>query len=143
MEIKTITIGTRDYEEMIDLRMDVLLDPIGIPRSYINPEKEKEDILIGAFENKKLIGCCVLTKIDNNTIQLRQMAVAKESQGKGTGAAIITFAEELAKQKEFTVLMMHSRDTVTTFYERCGYTISGEHFFEVGIGHYKMAKRLV
>jgi len=142
MQIRIIQTGTKDYDEMIDLRMKVLLDPIGIPRSYINPEKEKEDTLIGAFEQDKLIGCCILTYLDNSTLQLRQMAVDQSLQTKGIGRNIISFAEQIAKEKGYQMLMMHARDTVMAFYEKCGYAIAGEQFFEVGIGHHRMEKRL-
>ena len=60
---------------MIALRFTELLTPIGIPVSYIEKEKEKYDILIGAFENNELIGCCVLSPKNDEIIQLRQMAV--------------------------------------------------------------------
>ncbi len=43
MQIRLFKTGTRDYDNMIALRMKVLLGPIGIPRSYIDPEKEKHD----------------------------------------------------------------------------------------------------
>ena len=128
---------------MVNLRMKVLLDPIGIPRSYINPTKEKDDILIGAFENEVLIGCCILTHVNETTLQLRQMAVDNSLQKKGTGTAIISFAEEVAKEKGYQTVMMHARDTVMDFYKKNGYSISGEQFFEVGIGHHRMEKKLL
>ena len=143
MHIRLIDTTTKEYEDMVNLRMKVLLDPIGIPKSYINPEKEKSEILIGAFEGGLLVGCCILTPLDKNTIQLRQMAVQNEFQQKGIGASIVGFAEMLARQKGYTVLMMHARDSVMDFYEKCGYHASGPQFFEVGIGHHKMEKQLV
>ncbi|GAA4737288.1 GNAT family N-acetyltransferase [Flavisolibacter ginsenosidimutans] len=142
MELKTITTNTPEYEAMIALRTKVLLDPIGIPRSYINPEKERSDVLIGAYEEDNLIGCCILTAVDENTLQLRQMAVDTVLQQKGIGAAILAFAENIAKERGYKMLMMHARDAVIGFYQKCGYQICGEQFFEVGIGHHKMQKQL-
>ena len=55
MHIRLIDTTTKEYEDMVNLRMKVLLDPIGIPKSYINPEKEKSEILIGAFEGGLLV----------------------------------------------------------------------------------------
>lgn len=127
---------------MIQLRIKALLEPIGVPAHYIIPEKEKNDFFIAAFEADKMIGCCVLTSQENRIIQLRQMAVLKEMQGRKIGAAIIQFAEKIAKKNGFTILMMHARNPVIEFYEKCGYQIAGEEFFEVGIGHYKMQKNL-
>jgi predicted GNAT family N-acyltransferase len=143
MQIKLIDTGTKAYEEMAALRRKVLLAPIGIPPSYINPQQEAKDILIGAFEKDRLVGCCVLTKLDVHTVQLRQMAVDASVQKKGIGAALLLFAESLAKEKGYQTLMMHARDEVLDFYKKCGYQITGEQFFEVGIGHHKMERALV
>jgi N-acetylglutamate synthase-like GNAT family acetyltransferase len=142
MEIRLIDHSSSDYEAMINLRLKVLLEPLNVPASYVNREKEKEDFLIGAFENNELIGCCILTPKDNNLIQLRQMAVREDQQGKGIGAEVLQFAEEVAKQNGFRILMMHARNPVINFYRKSGYEIVGEEFFEVGMGHHKMQKSL-
>lgn len=142
MKIRLIETGTPAYEAMVELRMNVLLQPVGIPKSYINPEKEKNDLLVAAFEDKQLIGCCILTKIAADTLQLRQMAVDTMKQKKGVGAELIGFAEKLAKEKGFKILVLHARDNVLEFYKKSGYQITGDPFIEVGIGHYKMEKQL-
>ncbi|HUC82093.1 MAG TPA: GNAT family N-acetyltransferase [Flavisolibacter sp.] len=142
MQLRILQTGTKAYDEMVTLRVKVLLDPVGIPRSYINPEKEAADVLIGAFENDQLLGCCVLTHVDDTTLQLRQMAVDNTLHKKGIGAAIVAFAEAIAKEKGYQTLMMHARDTVLDFYRKSGYHITGEPFVEVGIGHHRMEKRL-
>lgn len=143
MEIRIITIGTADYDKMVDLRMKVLLDPVGIPRSYVDPEKEKDDIMLAAFESDRMTGCCILTPVDHATVQLRQMAVENSVQKKGIGTAIVSFAETFCKKQGYQKLMMHARDSVLDFYRKCGYSVSGPQFFEVGISHHKMEKELV
>ncbi len=142
MEVKIIKTGTEEYKAMADLRMKVLLGPIGIPPSYINPEKEQSDILIAAFEGEQMIGCCILSHVDNDSVQLRQMAVDGSLQKKGVGKAIVSYAEAVSKERGYRTLMMHARDTVLEFYQKCGYEISGGQFFEVGIGHHKMQRSL-
>lgn len=142
MDIRLFTTDSPEYKDMVALRLNVLLRPIGIPESYINPEKEASDLLVGAFEGPMLIGCCVLTPHDTDLVQLRQMAIQPEFQGKGVGAAVVAFAEKTARERGFSRLMMHARDTVIPFYEKNGYTIAGEPFTEVGIGHHRMEKVL-
>ncbi len=141
MTVKSITHGTEEYEEMIRLRITALLDPIGVPSSYIKREAEEHDLLIGAFDDLRLIGCCVLTDKHDGSVQLRQMAVQPTFQGKGYGARILEFAEKLAVENKFTSLILHARDPVINFYVKCGYQISGSQFFEVGIAHHKMVKK--
>lgn len=142
MTIQTINVGTPAYEQMIELRMEVLLNPIGIPRTYINPEIESQDFLIAAFEGEQMIGCCILTPADAQSIQLRQMAVQQNCQRSGIGATIIAFAEAIAKEKGFKTLFMNARDAVIPFYEKQGYQIDGEGFTEVNIPHHKMKKEI-
>lgn len=127
---------------MIAFRVKTLLEPIGVPASYIVPEKEANDVLIGAYDGEELIGCCILTGLDKELVQLRQMAVQKDRQGQHIGAAIISFAEQAARELGYSRLMMHARDPVIGFYEKCGYSIKGEQFFEVGLGHHRMEKKL-
>lgn len=141
--LRLIQHNSREYEQMVQLRITQLLKPIGIPASYIDPAKEKNDVFIGAFENNEIIGGCILTPKDLTTIQLRQMAVRSDYRGKNIGAAIIEFAEQISREKNFSIVMMHARDPVIRFYERCGYKIVGEQFFEVGMGHHKMEKALL
>ena len=142
MTIRQIEFGSDEYEQMIALRVSQLLAPIGVPSTYIEKTKEQHDYLVGAFEKQELIGCCILTPINNTVIKLRQMAVRSDYRGKGIGVAIIEFAEHLATENKFSILMMHARDPVLDFYKKCGYQIDGEQFFEVGIGHHKMQKEL-
>jgi predicted GNAT family N-acyltransferase len=142
MKIRIIAHSSNEYEQMISLRVTQLLEPIGVPASYIDREKEKNDLLIGAFENEEITGCCALTPKDKNTIQLRQMTVRSDYRGKKIGAAIIEYAEKVAREHNFSLLMMHARNPVIEFYKKCGYEIEGEEFFEVGIGHHKMQKQL-
>ena len=90
-----------------------------------------------------MIGCCVLTPLNERTVQLRQMAVDLSLQGKGIGALILQFAEKLAVERGFTNLILHARDAVMKFYGKSGYEQFDEPFTEVGVPHHKMQKQLV
>ncbi len=127
---------------MIALRMKLLLEPLGIGRSFIEIHKDKEDILIGVFEHRKLLGCCILTPRKKDTIQLRQMVVDTTWQGKGVGRALIVFSEKIAIKKKYTKLILHARNTVIPFYLKSGFHISSPEFVEVGIEHHQMEKYL-
>ena len=70
------------------------------------------------------------------------MTVREDYRGKKIGAAIVEFAEEVALENNFSILIMHARDPVIDFYKKCGYQVAGEQFFEVGMGHHKMQKQL-
>ena len=142
MAVKLIDYGTKDYRQMISLRYQLLRKPLGLSFTDAELEEEKNDILIGCFDDDKLEGCCMLVSKDNNTVQLRQMAVVSGLQGKGIGRVLMQFAENIARDRGFKKLIMHARKTAVGFYEKLGYKRIGNEFLEVTIPHYAMEKAL-
>lgn len=142
MALKQIDHGTKDYEKMVELRRAILRKPLGIDFSKEELEREKDDILIGCFEDDKLEGCCLLTKVDDETVRLRQMAVISGLQGKGLGRVLMQFAENLARDRGYKKIIMHARKTAKGFYEKLGYKVVGDEFEEITIPHYIMEKML-
>lgn len=140
--IRLIEYGSCDYQAMVQLRDKILRAPLGLTFSAEYLQQEISDVLIGGFEEEKLLGCCILSPVNETTVQLRQMAVDNDLQGKGTGSKILRFAEEQAKKNGFGELMMHARKEAADFYRKNGYEIRGEEFEEVGIAHYEMFRRL-
>jgi N-acetylglutamate synthase-like GNAT family acetyltransferase len=142
MALKQIDYGSPEYEKMLRLRYDLLRKPLGLSFDPRELEKEKDDVLMGAFEDERLLGCCLLTKMDAKTVRLRQMAVPNNLQGKGIGRALMIFAENIARDMGYQTLMMHARITATGFYEKMGYVKNDGQFIEVTIPHVVMEKKL-
>lgn len=143
MALKIIEHGSKEYQQMIDLRNDILRKPLGLSFNNEELDREKEDILIGAFDDEKILACCLLTKMDSSTCKLRQMAVQNSQQGKGIGATMMNFAENVARDRGFRIMAMHARKTAAGFYEKLGYKVASEEFQEVTIPHYVMQKELI
>ncbi|HYK43531.1 MAG TPA: GNAT family N-acetyltransferase [Parafilimonas sp.] len=142
MAVKLIDHGSGDYRQMVNLRLLLLRKPLGLSFEQEELDKEKDDILIGCFEDDKLEGCCLLTKLDARTLRLRQMAVVSGLQGKGIGKVLTQFAENIARDRGYKKIIMHARKTAIGFYEKLGYKKSGDEFKEVTIPHYVMEKEL-
>jgi N-acetylglutamate synthase-like GNAT family acetyltransferase len=142
MALRMIDHGTKEYQQMVNLRNEMLRKPLGLCFSAEELEREKDDILMGAFEDDKLLGCCMLTRVDSKTVRLRQMAVPNSMQGKGIGRALMIFAENVARDLGYKKLCMHARKTAVGFYQKLGYGITGDEFEEVTIPHYIMEKAL-
>ena len=142
MALKQIDHGTMEYQQMVKLRYDILRQPLGLSFTTDELSREKEDILIGAFDEEDMLACCMLTKADHNSLRLRQMAVLNNLQGKGIGASMMNFAEILTRDKGYKKIIMHARETAIGFYEKLGYKVVGDKFTEVTIPHYVMEKKL-
>ncbi len=142
MALKQLYHGSKEYQQMVQLRFEVMRKPLGLSFSDEELKAEKDDILIGSFDDDEIIGCCILTKVNNQCTRLRQMAVQKNMQGMGIGESIMAFAETIARDKGFKILMMHARDTAIGFYEKHGFKIKGDVFTELNIKHHIMEKKL-
>jgi len=142
MALKIIDYGTKEYQQMVNLRNELLRKPLGLNFDRDELEREKADILMGAFEDEKILGCCLLTKIDEKIVRLRQMAVLNNLQGKGIGRALMFFAENVARDMGYKTLIMHARKTAIGFYEKLGYYTTGSEFVEITIPHFIMEKIL-
>lgn len=142
MALRVIDHNTPEYEQMVKLRLEILRKPLGLSFTKEELDKEKEDILIAAFEEELILGCCLLTNTEPGTVRLRQMAVPGNMQRKGIGRQMIQFAENVARDYGYKKITMHARDTAIGFYEKFGYKLQGSEFVEVSLPHHVMEKML-
>jgi ribosomal protein S18 acetylase RimI-like enzyme len=142
MALKIIDHGTREYEQMVKLREDILRKPLGLSFTSDELELERNNLLMAAFEDNIMLGCCMLVEEIPGTVRLRQMAVLNPLQGKGIGKALMQFAENLARDRGYKKITMHARKNAIGFYEKMGYKKIGDEFQEITIPHYVMEKEL-
>jgi GNAT superfamily N-acetyltransferase len=142
MALKILDHGSNEYRQMIKLRDDILRKPLGLGFTPQELENEKDNMLIGAFEDDDMLGCCMLVEENPETVRLRQMAVLNDLQGKGIGRALMNFAENLARDRGYKVMSMHARKNAIGFYEKMGYKVASNEFTEITIPHYVMEKQL-
>jgi ribosomal protein S18 acetylase RimI-like enzyme len=142
MALKILDYGSFEYRQMVKLRDDILRKPLGLGFTPQELEQEKDNMLIAAFEEDDILGCCMLVEENTETVRLRQMAVLNNLQGKGIGRALMSFAENIARDRGYRKLSMHARVNAIGFYEKMGYKVASAEFTEVTIPHYVMEKKL-
>ena len=57
MALKIIDYGTPEYQQMIKMREDILRKPLGLNFDEKELESEKNNLLIAAFDDDKMLGC--------------------------------------------------------------------------------------
>ena len=142
LRMEIIAYQSPEYREMLALRYKILREPLGLNFSDADLQREKDDIFIACRENGSIIGCCILTRLSGEVVQLRQMAVNTPWQGKDVGTKIVAFTEQYAAEEGYPVIKLHARKTASGFYAKCGYTVFGEEFIEIGIPHVIMEKKI-
>ena len=139
-----ITFGSSRYDELVELRYKVLLEPLGLKFLDMHRPKEAGYLHIGCVEqlDDKLLGGLILAPVDNEEIRMMQVAVEPEYQREGVGHELVKCAEKRAKEAGYSRLVMHAMLSVVGFYEKLGFYQEGDIFEESGITFARMVKEL-
>ncbi len=86
---------------------------------------ERGDMFVLQDEHKKAIAVAVVTVEGDNVVELKNLAVLKEEQGKGYGKRMIEYVCKFYSEK-YRMLFVGTGDIDVTvgFYKHCGFTYS-------------------
>lgn len=142
IEVRVFTFDSDEYLKAVNLRYRILREPLGLKFTPEDRIKDSGDIHIGAFQGAELVGTLTLSRISNQEIKMRQVAIEDFVQGKGVGRRLVVASEQFAIINGFQRMLLNARETAVPFYEKLGYLTAPGIFNEVGIPHRKMSKEL-
>ena len=134
--------GTKEYNQTVALRNEVLRMPLGLAFSEEELSEEKDSLHLASWRGNTLMACLVLKPLSDTQLQMRQLAVRDDCRRKGAGRALVHYAESFAMDHSYKEIVLHARETVLGFYEKMGYEVDGDRFIEVTIPHFFMRKNL-
>ncbi|MEO7174651.1 MAG: GNAT family N-acetyltransferase [Saprospiraceae bacterium] len=141
--ISEIMFASPEYDESVDLRTRVLRVPLKMSFEIKDLAVEYKEWHLGCYsEAGKLLGCLILKPLTDKLVKMRQVAVEPEFQGMKIGQKLVQASEEFAKAQKCIKIELNARAPVIPFYQKLGYSLIGEPFYEVGIEHGKMIKEL-
>ena len=134
--------GTKEYDETVVLRNEVLRKPLGLSYDPAELAGEKDSFHLALRKGAELVACLVLNPLDERCIKMRQLAVRESSQAKGFGRELVNYAHSFARERGYAEIVLHTRETARGFYEKLGYDDEGDSFTEVGLPHLFMRRML-
>ena len=139
-----VDFGSSRYDELVELRYKVLLEPLGLKFLDMYREKEMNYLHIGCVESldDNLVGGLMLVPVNDEEIRLMQVAVDSKYQREGVGREMVKYAEKRAREAGYSRIVMHAMLSVVHFYEKLGYRQEGDIFEENGITVARMVKDL-
>jgi len=143
VRIVRIDVGCPAHDAELDLRYRVLRAPLGMGRDTVRFGFEDDAWHFVALDAAdRVVGCVLFHQDAPDGGRLFQMAVDPALQAAGVGRALVRHLEAQVAEAGLTRIHLHARDTAMGFYERMGYSVTGQPFVEVGIGHHMMARTL-
>ena len=139
-----VDFGSSRYDELVELRYKVLLEPLGLKFLDMYREKEMNYLHIGCVESldDNLVGGLMLVPVNDEEIRLMLVAVDSKYQREGVGREMVKYAEKRAREAGYSRIVMHAMLSVVHFYEKLGYRQEGDIFEENGITFARMVKDL-
>jgi predicted GNAT family N-acyltransferase len=131
----------RELRAAYALRVEVFVAEQGCP-----PEEEMDEIdpvatHFLAFWDGDVAGTARVYSWEG-AAKIGRVAVRRDLRRKGVGEAIMETAHRWAKEAGYEECLLHAQTPVIGFYEKQGYAAEGEIFYEAGIPHRRMRKRL-
>lgn len=142
MQFNQVLHLSKEYDDCVRLRDEVLRKPLGLSFSKEELLAEDQQVHLACYNSDELVACLALIIVDQSTLKMRQVAVKPHLQGMGYGKQLVHFSESFAKKNAFSRMMLHARKSAVPFYNRMGYNVDGNVFNEVGLPHFKMYKKL-
>ena len=96
--IKSIAYGSKEYMETLALRNKVMRIPLGLDIYQEDMSAEASSVLIGYFEDEKLIGVGVMSN-DGDIYKIEYLCVDSDIQSHGVGGKLLEQLEKTAAKQ--------------------------------------------
>jgi predicted GNAT family N-acyltransferase len=132
-----------EWDAYYDLRFRVLREPLNQPLGSERNEGDAEGIHFALYDDSEIKAIARLDQASETTSQVRFVAVAINSHGKGYGREIMNATEHKSKELGNTKMILHARDYAVDFYLKLDYKLIEPSYklFDV-LQHFLMEKEL-
>lgn len=133
---------TDDIDTCRTLRRTVFIDEQGIAEPDEWDDLDGEAIHLLAWQGNRPVGTARILQ-SGDIGKIGRVCVLPDMRGTGLGAALVRAAvERLRSLPGITHARLGAQVHATGFYEKLGFTISGEEYDDAGIPHRDMIRKL-
>ncbi len=141
LQILQAPFQSNEYRLALQVRRSVFVVEQGVPESIEIDEYEAISEHFVVLKNGQPVGAGRL-RLKGSLGKFERIATLKEVRGTGVGRALMEYMQTYAARKYPTYQrVMHAQESAIPFYEKLGWRIEGERFFEAGIAHRLMIYR--
>lgn len=123
------------------LRRRVFCDEQHVPLREEEDGRDAGALHLVAVEQGSVLGTCRLI-IASGVVQLSRLAVESRARRRGIAQALLAAADDEARAGDAPRILLHAQTYARGLYLAAGYAARGPLFFEAGIEHVAMEKRI-
>jgi len=125
-----------------EVRRQVFVEEQGVSEDLVFDEYENEAMHMVVKDGERVIGTARVRFLEAKQSKLERMAVLRPFRNMGIGERIISYLIGELKSRQVEKVILHAQYQVIEFYKACGFTSVGSPFWEAGIKHLRMERRL-
>lgn len=136
MQTSIILISSQtDLDKAFAIRRQVFCVEQNVPEEIEMDEFDDVATHILAYINDKPVGTA-RWRFTEAGVKMERFAVLKEHRGKGVGEALVKNTLDKLSDNDF--IYLNAQESVIKFYEKFGFKVVGNRFYEANIPHRKM-----
>jgi predicted GNAT family N-acyltransferase len=133
-----------DYEseqvDLVKIRFQVFVEEQHVPPALETDDRDPFCDHLLAFDGEEAVGT---GRIDlANGGKIGRVAVLAPKRKQGIGTAIMENLHRIAKRSGLDSVWCHAQVAAIPFYQKLGYRIASEPFYEAGIEHVRMEREI-
>lgn len=142
LEIVVATLEA-DYQNALKVRKTVFIDEQKVPEELEIDEYEKDATHFVVYdEAHNPVAAGRMRVKGENLAKVERICVLKEHRGEHIGEALMAELENEARQMGLSGLLLNAQTHAQGFYEKLGYEVTSDLFYEAGIPHVEMRKSI-
>ncbi|HEY31981.1 MAG TPA: GNAT family N-acetyltransferase [Dehalococcoidia bacterium] len=131
-----------ELEGAFEVRRVVFVEEQDIDEDEEYDGLDHEALQMVAKRNDEIIGTARVRFLGEDKAKIERMAVLKSFRRRGIGSGMMSFLTSELEARYIRHVVLHAQYIVIPFYESCGYSSTGSPFWEAGIKHIAMEKRI-
>lgn len=140
-----IVVATKevDYQNALKVRKIVFVEEQKVPVNLEIDEFEPNATHFVVYDDAhNPVAAGRLRVKAENVAKVERICVLKERRGEHIGEALMVELEKKARQMGLSSLLLNAQTHAQGFYEKLGYHVTSDLFYEAGIPHVEMRKEL-
>ena len=125
----------KELEQAFAIRRQVFCIEQNVSEEIEMDEFDEDATHILAYIDNKPIGTA-RWRFTEDGAKMERFAVLIEYRGKGVGEALVNYT--LGKLKDYDYIYLNAQESVIKFYEKFGFDVVGDRFYEADIPHKMM-----
>ena len=132
-----------ELKEAFEVRRVVFVEEQGVDEDIEYDTLDYEALQMVVKKDDEIIGTARVRFLAEGEAKIERMAVLKPFRRRGIGSGMMSFLANELRMQHVERVVLHAQYIVIAFYESCGYSATGSPFWEAGIKHIVMEKRLL